>query len=401
MKRLGWALLVLMAVSPAWAGRKINVQQLKELLASQQQANKTDAEVAAELMQVELTEELSRSTMDDVANFVPGPQSSVQMYVLEIRSAVLPPPASDLPSHAAPDASTQHAILDRAIGYASTAYAQLPHLSATKTTARFEEEWPKIDSAAMRVASSKALFDLDSRNLNQIIRFVKSTDIRADLQNGAEQDQLTADKTPWGENGQVTVLGQEPDLARVVDEARSTGKINWLRWETVNGVETAVYVFAVSRKDTHYEIDYCCFRMEKSDGVQQMHTSFLSANNSRLDTSSWEHHRATVPYHGEIFVEPKTGVIVRLVIQAEFKPSDDIRQQDQRIDYASVTVGAKTLIVPIRSVMSSVTVNTRTLAGVGGQRLASSQVLTKTCNTLFVAEYHDYLLAGAAQPAQK
>ncbi len=336
MKRLGWALLLLMAVNPAWAAKKITVQQLKDLLVSLQQANKTDVEAASELMQVELTEELTRSTMDDVANFVPGPQTSVQMYVLEVHSALLPPPASDLPSTPAPDAAAQQAILDKAIGYATMTYAQLPHVSATKTTARFEEEWPKIDSGALHATSMKTLFDLDNRNLGQVIRFVKSTEIPVDLENGAERDLLPEDKTHWGENGQIAMLGQEPNLANVIKGAQSTGKITWLRWEKADGVETAVYSFTVSKKETHYAVDYCCFRHESSDGVQQMQTSALSAHNSRLDTSTWDHSQATVPYHGEIFVDPRTGVIVRLVTQADFKPSGDIRQEDRRIDYAPV-----------------------------------------------------------------
>lgn len=401
MKRLGWALLLLVAVSPAWASRNITVQQLKDLLVSLQHANKTDVEVASELMQVDLTEELTRSTMDDLANYVPGPQTSVQMYVLEVHSAALPPPASDLPSTPAPDAATQQAILDKAIGYATTTYAQMPHVSATKTVARFEEEWPKIDSAALHTASMKTLFDLDQRNLGRVIGFDKATEIPVDLENGAEQAQLPADKTHWGANGQITLLSQEPNLANVVKDAQSSGKINWLRWETVNGVETAVYSFAVSKKQTHYDVDYCCFRQESSDGVQQMQTSALAAHNSRLDTSTWDRRHSTVPYHGEIFVNPKTGIIVRLVTQAEFKPSGDIRQEDRRIDYAPVNVGAKTFVLPVRAVINAVTVNVKTFSQPGNERFASSEVFTKTCNTLFVAEYNGYQQEGTAAPAQK
>jgi hypothetical protein len=401
MKRLGWALLLLIAATPSWAAKKINVQQLKDLLISLQQAKKTDVEVASELTQVELTEELTRQTMDEVANFVLGPQTSVQMYVLEVHSAALPPPASDLPSTPAPDTAAQQAILDKAIGYAATAYAQLPHVSATKTTARFEEEWPKIESAALHTASMKTLFDLDQKNLGQVIHFDKTTEMPVDFENGVERDVLPQDKTHWGENGQVALLSHEPDLANVIKEAQSTGKINWLRWETVNGTETAVYAFAVGKKQSHYAVDYCCFRHESSDGVQQMQTSPLSDHNSRLDTSSWDHRQITAPYHGEIFVDAKSGIVVRLVTQAEFKPSDDIRKEDQRIDYASVTVGAKTLVLPVRTVISAVTVNARTYSQPGGQRLASSEVFTKTCNTLFIAEYNGYQLVGATPPAQE
>jgi hypothetical protein len=362
MKRLVWILVVLMLASPALAAKKLSVQQLRDLLVSLQQAKKTDAEVATELTQVELTEELTRSAMNDFADYVPGPLTSVQMYVLEAHSAVLPPPATDLPTTPTPDAATQKAILDKAIEYATNTYAQLPHLTAAKTTLRFEEEWPKIPSAVTQTASLNKLFDLDERQLGHVIRFVNSAEIPVDLQNGAEQDILAADKTHWGENGQTALLGQGPVLANVVKEAQATGKIDWLRWETVNGKQAAVFAFTVGKKQSHYAVNYCCFRNAKTHGMQPMHSSFLSEHSSSFDISSWDSLKITVPYHGEIFVDPKNGIIVRLVNQAEFKPTENVRQEDQRIDYAPVTVGANTLVLPVRTIVSSVTINTKAVA---------------------------------------
>jgi hypothetical protein len=59
MKRLGWILVLLMAVSPAWAAKKFTVQQLTDLLVSMQQYNKTDADEANQLKEIELNEELT------------------------------------------------------------------------------------------------------------------------------------------------------------------------------------------------------------------------------------------------------------------------------------------------------------------------------------------------------
>ncbi|MGP8173240.1 MAG: hypothetical protein ACLP7O_01680, partial [Terracidiphilus sp.] len=115
MKRFGWILVLLLAASPAWAAKKITVQQLKDLLISLQQEKKTDADVAVQLRQVELTEELTLATMNSMVNYVPGPYSTEQIYVLEARSALLAPPAADLPATPAPDAATQKAILDKAV----------------------------------------------------------------------------------------------------------------------------------------------------------------------------------------------------------------------------------------------------------------------------------------------
>ena len=139
MKRIRWILLILVAAVPASAAKKVTVQQLQDLLQSLKQANKADAEVADELMRIELAEELTKSTMDSLTSFVPGPLTANQMYVLEARSAMLAPPAADLPSAPAPDAAAQKALLEKAVEYATKTYAQLPHLTATETTFRFQD----------------------------------------------------------------------------------------------------------------------------------------------------------------------------------------------------------------------------------------------------------------------
>ena len=70
MKRFGWILVLLLAASPAWAAKKITVQQLKETLVSLQQAKKGDEDVANRLKDVELSEELTRSVMNDLAQYI-------------------------------------------------------------------------------------------------------------------------------------------------------------------------------------------------------------------------------------------------------------------------------------------------------------------------------------------
>jgi len=62
-----------------------------DLLVSLQQDGKTDAEIATDLKQVELTEELTRAAMNKIINLVPGKFSIEQIYVLETRSATLAP----------------------------------------------------------------------------------------------------------------------------------------------------------------------------------------------------------------------------------------------------------------------------------------------------------------------
>ncbi len=139
MKRLGCILALIFIAVPAWPAKKITVGELTDMLKSMSEQKKGDLEVANALKQVQLSEELTRSAMNSLANYAPGPLTTEQIYVLEASSAVLAPPATDIPSTPAPDAAAQKALLDKANDYAAKTYAQLPAMSATKTTVRFQD----------------------------------------------------------------------------------------------------------------------------------------------------------------------------------------------------------------------------------------------------------------------
>jgi len=385
VKRFGWVLIAFMAISsPAWAAKKITVQQLKDMLVSLQAAKKADGEVATELKQVELSEELTRGAMNSLVSLVPGPYSTEQIYVLEAKSALLPPPAADLPSAPAPDAAAQKAVLDKAFDYAAKTYAQLPHLTATKTTARFEDN-QNVIKASSGMHSSGSTDDPNLVMSAQFIHYINSTDQPVELVNGAEMVSTAKDKTPWGSNGHIVILGQGPVLSSVLQEAQATGKIAWLRWELVNGKQAAVFSFSVDKKKSHYAVNYCCF--PDLDQTGRMNYSAPSSGNmnpvahgNMQTTTDWKPFKSTVPYHGEIFVDPDTGIVVRLNTQAEFKTSDVVHQEDQRIDYLPVTAGGKALVLPVKTV-----VNTEVVPN--GDSGAGKY---STRHTLFTAEYKDY-----------
>jgi hypothetical protein len=385
MKRFAWILVVLMLASPAWAAKKITVQQLKDLLVSLHQDRKTDAEVATELKQVELTEELTRSAMNSLVAYVSGPVSTEQIYVLEARSAVLPPPVSDLPATPAPDAAAQKAILDKAVDYTAKTYAQLPSLTATKTTARFQDNVEAL-ATGTGMSSGGSIIDPNLVQANRFIHYINSTETRVASQNGAEKLPTAKDKTRWGQNGYIALQGQGPVLSSVLQDARTAGTISWLRWETINKKTAAVYAFSVDKKISHYAVSYCCFPSSEQTGrmyygmPSQGNMKPAASGNMQTNTAYDQHFNATVPYHGEIFVDPDTGTVVRLVLQAEFKTSDNVQQEDQRIDYAPVKVDEKALVLPIKTVINTEVVPN----GDSG----SGKFVTR--RTLFTSEYKDY-----------
>jgi hypothetical protein len=395
MKRFGWIFVLLIAASPAWAAKSITVQQLKELLVADQQAKKADADVAADLKQVVLTEELTRTVMNSLVEYVPGPQSTEQIYVLEARSAILAPPAADLPTTPAPDAATQKAILDKAVDYATKTYAQLPTVTATKTTIRFQDnmEATAASSGMHSGATDNASGDPNLVNASQFVHYINSTENAVEIKNGVEENPLAKDKTQWGANKMIALLANGPALGNVIQEAESGGKINFLRWETVNGKAAAVFAFSVDKKKTHYAVNYCCFPDVDQTGVMtltgQMGTGApgggpgaAGGGHGNMQTvTSWKNYKATIPYHGEIFVDPDTGIVVRLVTQAEFKNTEVVHQEDERIDFAPVPVGSKTLVLPVKTV-----INTEVVPN--GDSQAAGKYSTR--HTLFTAEYKSY-----------
>jgi hypothetical protein len=400
MKRFGWILVLLLATSPAWAAKKITVGQLEDLLHSLQQAKKTDVEVATALKQIELTEELTRKTMNSLVDYVPGPLSTEQIYVLEAESAMLAPPAADLPTTPAPDAAAQKAILDKAADYVTKTYGQLPHLTVTKTTLRFQDHVEALAGDSGIVGNAKeAVTTFGLSNPASYVHYINSTETQIESEHGAEKPPSEKDKTRWGMNRMITLREPDPSLSVIFQDAQAAGNVRWLRWELVNGGQAAVYSFAVPKKKSPLALNVCCFPNVSQIGVARFYNSMDASmiagqeaaggggggvTGNVQTTADWYNYKASVPYHGEFFIDPDTGIVVRMITEAEIKPSEVVHQVDTRIDYAPVSIGDKSIVLPVRTIINTEVVPN---GDSGAARYA-------TRRTLFTAEYKNYQLAG-------
>jgi hypothetical protein len=381
--------LVLMAV-PAWPAKKITVAELTDLLKQMQDQKKSDLEVATALKQVQLSEELTRSKMNDLAAYAAGPQTTEQIYVLEAGSAVLAPPATDIPTTPAPDAATQKAILDKVADYTAKMYSQLPALTATKTTVRFQDnvEAPGSNSG-MQGGAKEVTTGAGFMSPLQYIRYIGSTESKAESSNGVEKPQVKEKGARWGANGQIVLLGTEPNLASVLKDAQDSGGLTFVRWETINGKAAAVFSYSVQKKKSHYAVDYCCFPDVSATGKAQFSSAALGAGGATGNfqtATDWHDFKANgVPYHGELFVDPDTGIVVRLISIAEFKNSDVVHQEDQRIDYLPVKVGDKDMVLPVRKMINTEVVPT-------GDSGSAGKYTTR--RTMLTSEYKDFQSAA-------
>ncbi|MGB7546155.1 MAG: hypothetical protein WBM14_00265 [Terracidiphilus sp.] len=392
MKPVGWALILLLAALPAWAAREITVGQLEDLLRSLHQDKKSDAEVATALKQVQLTEELTVTTMNSLIRFVPGPLSTEQIYVLEARSADLIPPAADLPATPTPDAAAQHAILARAANYVTKTFDQLPALTATRTTLRFQDNVEAVAASSGISGSARDVVTSPGfSNPAAFIHYINSSAAEVLSDHGAEKLPAEKEKIPWGANKMIALEESDPSLGVVFREAQAAGTIQWLRWELVNGKQTAVYSFTVPKKKSRLAVNVCCFPKVSQAGIATFYTATTAATlgggasgggvsgNFQTNTD-WHNYKAAVPYHGEFFIDPNTGIIVRMITEAELNPAEVVHQVDTRIDYGPVKVGDTMVVAPVKTIINTEVVPN----GDSGAGRYSTR------RTLFTSEYKDY-----------
>jgi hypothetical protein len=391
MKRFGCILVLFLMAVPAWPAKKVTVVELTDLLKQLGEQKKSDLEIATALKQVQMSEALTRSKMNDLANYAPGPQTTEQIYVLEAGSAVLAPPASDIPTTPAPDAAAQKALLDKATDYITKTYSQLPAVTATKTTVRFQDnvEAPG-SSGGMQGGAKEVTTGSGFVSPTQYIRYIGSTETKVESANGVEKTPVKEKNAPWGRNGQIALYGAEPNLNTVLHEAQDSGGLTFTRWETINGKPAAMFSFAVQKKKSKYAVVYCCFPDVTQTGKAQFTSASVSgltggsggASGNLQTATDWHDFKASgVPYHGALFIDPDTGIVVRMVTIAEFKNSDVVHQEDQRIDYLPVKVGDKELVLPARKMINTEVVPT-------GDSGSAGKYTTR--RTMLTSEYKDF-----------
>jgi hypothetical protein len=368
MKRLGWILVLLLVASPAWADKKITVQQLKDILVAMQQGQKSDFEVSSRLKEFELTEELTAAAKLKLLFLSPGPLTSEQICVLEARTSMLAPPSSDLPDLPAPDAAAQKAILDKAIDFATWNDQQIPRLTTMKAVAHYGHinEFSYWGDSVGRSSLGMSRDRGDIRIMRLTSRYMETVEI----DQGVEKVTVSTEDPHLKRISQVSEGGTRPAMSLIISKAVEGGNIHWLRWETINGTKTAVFSFAVDKSKAPYAVDYCCFPTLGSFG----------------ETVERKPFKKTVGLHGEFFIDPDTGTTLRMVMQAEFAPSDFVKQEDTRIDYGKETIGGNMYVVPEGSF---------TLVGVNSGGDSTLGFVMR--RTMLVAGYSDYHLAGAAQ----
>lgn len=303
---------------PYPAGERVTVEQLEQRLEAAH--HRPDSELAAELTGMELTERMSGAQLVQWKAGLPGAKSQAALVALADASVFLNPPAAEIPATPPPDLAAQRLMLAKTIDYLSKTIPRLPDFFATRTTIHYRETAQKDQQEQVwkTAMGDRSLHSADISSATVTYR------------NGYEvvNAETAKGKKPRREDASMNAKGIfGPILSTVIQDAAQS-KLAWSRWEEGAGGMRAVFRYAVPQAKSHYEQTYCCL----VEGNGKVVLKRLSG------------------YHGEIMVDPDSGAILRMTVQADWPPRMPVLRSDIMVQYGPQEIGGKTYICPVRSV---------------------------------------------------
>jgi hypothetical protein len=349
------------AVEPAPLQKitKITVDQLQQLLAdgasdhrlegdsTQQIGSDTsllrqiglDSIVAPQIDAVELSERLTTGTLARLNKKFPfGPETQRALELLADRSAFLDPPASELPAIAAPDEDYQKLMLKEARGFGLQVLLELPNFSATRTTVRFDNDpqalkgfaWTAGPGLHLAGVSTRQISFIDGRELAEPNPAQAASPVAVVAQpQGAipalppSLAVMPSSQFAQADSGLESHGEFGAELAIILTDTLN-GTMTFHHWEQRGTGKLAVFHYAVPAPASHYEIHYTSVYKKKPFS-------------------------ASPGYHGSISIDPASGAILRVTLQADYAKTDPVNNIASVIEYGPVVLGDRRSLCPIRS----------------------------------------------------
>lgn len=292
------------------APHSVTVAQLTQIVGKVK--GDRDGNTAKEIEHLQLTERLSTPKLASLSSALPGGKSKVVLMAIGDASVFLEPPKSEIPNRAKPDIAEQRQIMSRVVDYLKRIIPKLPNFYAKRFTTSFEEiRFPKDKTGTH-----------DAAGLHRTGEFRATVYYRAGKEivraEGAEEHGLTTRGT-FG-----------PILSTVIVDAAHSS-LKWGHWEEGPSGPMAVFQIQVPQAESHYE------------------ASFWGAMPGGGDVGAM----APTAYHAEIGIDPTSGRILRLMLEADPELGSPIQSAEIMVEYGPVVIGGKVYTCPVRSVSMS------------------------------------------------
>ena len=340
---------------PAGAGTRVTVAQLDQALTAAIAAHKPDAEIARQLASLELSERLTEASLNRLnIRLAQDALAAQALALLADRSAFLDPPVAELPGTAAPDGAARQRMLDAARNYVAQTLPRLPDFLATRTIKQYDDSPRAPKKGAWPVRAGLHLVGTSSREIS-----VRNEREGQGVKHGSAASQEQNGLNTWGEFGFLPAL----ILADTVK-----GTVTWSHWEQIAAGPAAVFHYAVPHSASHYEIVGTI-----------AHGPRMSFLRQPADASTV---RTAPAYHGSLWVDPETGVVLRLSLEIGENEVGQFKRFAVMVQYAPVQIGGRNFICPARSLALDLT-----SAGVTS---ALTDAPTEWLNIVSYSNYHRF-----------
>jgi hypothetical protein len=297
---------------------RVTVAQLEHALRTAQRSS--DTEVARQLSGMELAERLSTARLATLEALLKGKKAQRVLAALADESVFLALPADEIPSIAPPDAATQRQMISRTVDYVNKTIPKLPNFLATRTTVQYHQPPLEPGETWKTAVGDQSLHPVETSKA--AVHFLNGKEIV-----GGEGTRGKPQKP--GILDTVGTFG--PLMATALVGATSPNSVlKWSHWEKgVNGPQ-AVFGYRIPQATPRFFVGF----------------GYL-ANDVVFPFSE------KVPFHGELAVDPASGAILRLTVQADLEPRLPLDRSGVMVEYTPVVIGEKTYICPARSVSMS------------------------------------------------
>ena len=338
-------LLVLLATTTlaAAAAKRETVAQLAQVLTKASAAHKPDAQIARLIGKIELSERITETTLNRLnKQLVPGSHAAQALQLLAEESAFLDPPAGEMPANAAPDAAAQQRILIAARNYVAQMLPRLPNFLATRTINRYDDSPQAMRKGEWPVRAGLHLVDTTSREIS--------------VRDERENQPPTQGSAVWERQIGLISGGEFGTTLGMILTDTLQGSVTWSHWEQIGATHAAVFQYSVPNSASHFELISTLQREAPLEGFASpgggrgTASIGMRPNNDPARTTTITTRPA---YHGSIWVDPDTGTILRITMEAELKDSDPFRRAAILVQYGPVKIGDGKFICPVRSVALS------------------------------------------------
>jgi VWFA-related protein len=282
-----------------------------------------DREMAAELRALKMTERVSSARLTAWLARMPGERSREALTALADRSAFLDlPAAADLAAAPAPDAAQRRMILTKAGEYLSRELPRLPNFYANRLTTQYGEPPPNRGQVWKRPQADRRL-SLEKVTRARVL-FQEHKEI-------AEQQAVVGTKGPVEETLDTSgTFG--PILVEAMKRASQPGSVlEWNRWEQGANGPVAVFDFNIAANLRGFDVGFCCLAIDSGMVAFEKDASF----------------------RGEVAIDPETGHILRLMVEAKLEPRLPLQSSGIVVEYGPVQMGGSTYFCPLRSISMS------------------------------------------------